>query len=91
YLPIKEGKQKFIQKIEQQAAQSGYTQIFMETPYRNQKLFEDLLQILKPKTKLCIACDITLSSEYIHTQTVEKWKTNIPNLHKRPCIFLIQE
>ncbi|MDA3882270.1 MAG: SAM-dependent methyltransferase [Bacteroidales bacterium] len=90
YIPIKEGKRQFIQKIEQYAAHSGYTQIFMETPYRNQKLLDDLLQTLKPKTKLCIACDITLSSEYIHTQTVEKWKTYQPNLHKRPCIFLIQ-
>jgi 16S rRNA (cytidine1402-2'-O)-methyltransferase len=90
YLPIKEGKRQFIQKIEQHATQSGYSQIFMETPYRNQKLLHDLLEILKPKTKLCIACDLTLSTEYIRTQTIENWKQKIPELHKRPCIFLIQ-
>ncbi|MFO7867891.1 MAG: SAM-dependent methyltransferase [Bacteroidales bacterium] len=90
YIPIKQGRKKAIQKMEQDAQHTSYTQIFMETPYRNQKLFEELVHTLKPHTKLCIACDITLSSEYICTQSITKWKQQPPNLHKRPCIFLIQ-
>ena len=67
----------------------GITQIFMETPYRNNKLMLELLKILHPETKLCIACDITLENEYIRTKTVADWVGNLPDLHKRPTIFLI--
>ena len=61
----------------------------METPYRNGKLLEELINTLHPETKLCIAVDITLDSEYIKTQTVAQWSLELPDLHKRPAIFLI--
>lgn len=89
YIPIKEKRNQFIQNIEIQAIKYGYTQIFMETPYRNQKLLDDLLSILKPSTKLCIACDITLDDETIQTKTIQEWKNSIPNIDKKPCVFLI--
>jgi len=66
------------------------TQIFIETPYRNDALLDILLKTLRPQTRLCIAADITLHSEYIKTQTVAEWKKqNRPQLAKRPCIFAI--
>jgi 16S rRNA (cytidine1402-2'-O)-methyltransferase len=66
------------------------TSIFIETPYRNQQMIESMLNNLSPNTRLCIAADITLATEYIITKTVSEWKkTTIPNLHKRPTIFLI--
>ena len=67
----------------------GITQIFMETPYRNNKLLDELLKIMHPETKLCIACDITLENEYIRTKTIADWVGSLPDLHKRPTIFLI--
>ena len=66
------------------------TQIFMETPYRNDKLFAELINTLKPSTELCLARDITLNSEFIETKTIQYWKANKPELNKRPTIFLIQ-
>jgi 16S rRNA (cytidine1402-2'-O)-methyltransferase len=61
----------------------------METPYRNNKLLDELLKIMHPETKLCIACDITLENEYIRTKTIANWVGSLPDLHKRPTIFLI--
>lgn len=90
YLPIKEGKKQSILKLEAEAKRNNHTQIFMETPYRNQKLFEELLQILSPQTNLCIACDISLPSQYIATKSIREWKHTRIDLHKRLCIFLIQ-
>ena len=58
-------------------------------PYRNNKLVEELLKVLHPETKLCIACDITLQNEYIETKTIADWAKNLPDLHKRPTIFLL--
>ena len=66
------------------------TQIFMETPYRNENLILDLVKFLKPSTKLCIATDITLDSELIKTDTIENWKKNKVKYNKRPSIFIIQ-
>jgi 16S rRNA (cytidine1402-2'-O)-methyltransferase len=92
YLPIeKTEKIKKIKWLEQQSLLQNQTQIFMETPYRNNKFLEDLLQNLSGQTLLCIATDITLSTEYIKTQTVNDWKKNKVDLHHRPCIFLIQK
>ncbi len=93
YLPIdvKERKAsiKFLEKLSKDKKQS---QIFIETPYRNDKMFADLLQTLSPSTKLCVAADITLSDEYIRTLEVKNWKkTAKPNLHKRPAIFIIHK
>ena len=88
YIPIKDRRVQFIQQMEVNA-RKGHTQIFMETPYRNQKLFEELIQILKPDTKLCIATNITLSDESIQTKTIQNWKKQIPDLNKKPSIFVI--
>jgi 16S rRNA (cytidine1402-2'-O)-methyltransferase len=65
------------------------SQIFIETPYRNNQLLEDMLKQCNENTQLCIACDIMLSSEFIKTQSIKNWKKQIPNLHKRPCIFIL--
>ena len=89
YVPLKDEKRRTIQQWESIALKSGQTQIFMETPYRNMQLFQDLLTILKPSTKLCIATDITLETEEIVTKSVQDWKKATPNLNKRPSIFLI--
>ncbi|MCB9188275.1 MAG: SAM-dependent methyltransferase [Flavobacteriales bacterium] len=70
-------------------ARKGTTQLFMETPFRNQQFLEDLLSSLHPDSLLCIAADITLETEFIQTHPVHFWKKNLPNLHKRPCIFAI--
>ena len=65
------------------------TQLFIETPYRNGKLLDDILKTCKPSTQLCIAADITLDSEYIKTRSVSEWKKQKPDLSKRPCIFAL--
>ena len=65
------------------------TQIFIETPYRNLKMLEDIIATCQPDTKLCIAADITLDTEFIKTKTVSAWKNQFPDLNKRPTIFLI--
>ena len=89
YLPIeKSERKKRIKILENKSLVT--TQIFMETPYRNNKFLSTLLNTLKPETKLCIACDLTLSSEYIKTKEVKNWKSKKVDIHKRPTIFLIQ-
>ena len=89
YLPIENGeRQRRLRKLEHRAKEENQTQLFIETPYRNTKLFEELLATLKGDTKICIACDITLDSEYIETRTVSEWKQKKPqDLNKRPTIF----
>ena len=89
YLPIDKIERKnMIKNLEKKSFTT--TQIFMETPYRNDKLFAELINTLKPSTKLCLARDITLNSEFIKTKTIQYWKANKPELNKRPTIFLIQ-
>ena len=90
YLPI-DKKQKFnkIKELERRSYQEGQTQIFIETPYRNNQLIKDLVSSCKPETRLCIACDITLDSEFIATKTIKEWKKKQPDIHKRPAVFLI--
>ena len=89
YLPIeKKERKKAIITLEKKSLFT--TQIFMETPYRNNKLFNELLNVLKPETKLCIACDISLKSEFIKTMEIKKWRTKKIEFNKRPSIFLIQ-
>jgi len=89
YLPIeKNERKKKIKILENKSLVT--TQIFMETPYRNNKFFSTLLSTLKPETKLCVACDLTLITEYIKTKKVKHWKSTKVNIHKRPTIFLIQ-
>lgn len=89
YIPIKENRNFFIQNMEAVAYKTGQTQIFMETPYRNQRLFEELMVLLKPETKLCIATHITLSDECIKTKKIKDWKLQVPDIQKRPTIFVI--
>ncbi len=89
YLPFDHQIRKRVFQAMNKDIKDGITQIFMETPYRNNKLMLELLKILHPETKLCIACDITLENEYIRTKTVADWVRNLPDLSKRPTIFLI--
>jgi 16S rRNA (cytidine1402-2'-O)-methyltransferase len=89
YLPVKpEERNKKLREIEKNS-QRGEAQIFMETPYRNQKMVESILSVCRPDTKLCIAADITLPAEFIKTKKVSDWKKNIPVLNDRYVIFLI--
>lgn len=91
YLPIDKSERKStIKHLERLSLEKNQAQSFIETPYRNDKMLADLLAILHPNTRLCIACDITLITEYIVTKTVEQWKKETLDLHKRPAIFIIQ-
>lgn len=90
YLPIdKAERKKKIKYLEKLSSEKDQSQIFIETPYRNEKMLNDLLQTLAPSTSLCIAADITLPSEYIRTLAVKDWKSQNIDLHKRPAIFII--
>ena len=84
----KSGRQKEILHLERLAI-GGFTQLFMDTPFKSQAMLMDLLSTCNPETKLCIACDITLPSEKITTKTIKEWSDHVPNLSKRPCIFVL--
>ncbi len=90
YLPI-DGvdRKKKIRELEQEARKFQATQLFIETPYRNNALLKDLLDQCQADTLLCIAADITAPGEFIQTKTIQEWKKQLPELHKRPAIFLI--
>lgn len=91
YLPINDGQRSaMLKKLEARCSAEDQTQIFIETPFRNQQLFEDLLRICHPQTRLCVAAGITCEDEFIHTHTIQEWKkTTLPDLRKTPTIFLI--
>lgn len=91
YLPIdKTDRTRFLKNIERDTAQQGTTNFFIETPFRNNQLVEDVLKTLDNGTKFCIACDLTLPTEFIQTKKIGEWKKNpAPDLHKRPTVFLI--
>jgi 16S rRNA (cytidine1402-2'-O)-methyltransferase len=92
YLPIdKDEKKSALKHFEKLSQDKNQSQIFIETPYRNNKLVEDLLQILNPSTHLCIATDITLPTEFIKTMRVADWKKLKVDLHNRPTIFIIHK
>ena len=92
YLPIDKGEKKAaLKNFESQSSSKNQSQIFIETPYRNNKLLEDLLQMLQPNTHLCIATDITLPTEFIKTLRVADWKKIKVDLHNRPTIFIIHK
>jgi 16S rRNA (cytidine1402-2'-O)-methyltransferase len=92
YLPIdKDAKKTTLKNFEKLSFDKDQSQIFIETPYRNNKLVEDILQFLQPNTLLCIACDITLPTEYIKTYKISDWKKNKIDLHNRPTIFIIHK
>ncbi len=79
-----------IKQLEQISAKNHCTKICIETPYRNQKLLQSLIKYLHPETLLCVACDLTLPTEFIKTFPVKDWSKNLPDLHKRPAVFLFQ-
>ncbi len=91
YLPIKpHEKAKRIKQVEKRAYAERQTQIFIEAPYRNNQLMETLSKELSPSTHLCVAADVMLESELIVSKTIAQWRSSqLPNLHKRPCVFLI--
>ena len=92
YLPIdKSEKKQALKVIEKLSFEKNQSQLFIETPYRNNKLLEDILQTLQPNTLLCVACDITLPTEYIKTFAVSHWKKQKVDLHNRPTIFIIHK
>jgi 16S rRNA (cytidine1402-2'-O)-methyltransferase len=92
YLPIdRADKKNKIKELEKTSQQKNQSQIFIETPYRNNKMLEDLTKTLSGDTKLCIACDITLSTEYIKTLSVNEWEKNKINIDKKPAIFIIHK
>jgi len=90
YLPVKPTERvKEIQVLEKRVINQKQTQIFIETPYRNNHLISDLLKSCSSTTLLCIAANITGENEFIATKTIQQWKKNVPDLHKQPAIFLI--
>ena len=90
YLPAKtEERRNAIKAIEKTSQTHRQTQIVIETPYRNDALFADLLQACRPSTRICVAADITLPDAYIRTKTVNEWKKENLIIGKRPCVFLI--
>ncbi len=92
YLPIDESeKKKKIIHLEKESKHENKTQIFMETPFRNHKIAQTLLKVLHPNTQLCIASQITQPEEFIQTKSIKKWQGNLPDLHKKPTIFLFQK
>lgn len=91
YLPIdKRERRQVIKQLERDSKANDQAQLFIETPYRNDQLFEALLSVLNGTTRVCVAADITLPTEFIRTLTVEEWKKNKVDLHKRPTLFIIQ-
>lgn len=91
YLPIdKAARKRELMLLEKRSKELRQAQIVIETPYRNEALLEDLKQVLHPSTLLCVACDITLPAAFIKTQSVSRWKNTRTELHKKPCIFIIQ-
>ena len=91
YLPIeKHERLQALRQLEKEMQQRNQTQIFMETPYRNNKLLEDLIATLHPETKLCIAANITSPvHEFIQTRSINQWRGKLPDIHKQPAVFLI--
>jgi 16S rRNA (cytidine1402-2'-O)-methyltransferase len=90
YLPVDELQRKRkLQHLEEYSQKTKSTQVFIETPYRNNQLLETVLKTCKPSTRLCIAADITGTNEMISTQTIAQWKIKKPELHKRPVIFCL--
>lgn len=91
YLPIDKVERKAkVKALEKLSKETGQTQIFMETPYRNNKFLAELIKILQKSTRLCIACDITLPTEFIQTKSVHEWSEITLDLDKRPTIYIIQ-
>ncbi len=92
YIPIDKAERKAtLKRLERQSFDQNQSQIFIETPYRNNKIMDDICSALNGNTRVCVACDLTLPTEYIKTQTVSEWKHTNVDLHKRPAIFIIHK
>ena len=91
YLPIENAQRnKLLKELEAQSIRNGSTEIFIETPYRNNQLLDALLKECRPSSRLCIGVDITGPGEWIITRSIRDWQKNKPDIHKRPAIFLLQ-
>ncbi len=92
YIPIdKSEKRSTIKNLEKLSQDKNQSQIFIETPFRNNKMLEDIVQALNPSTYLCVAADITLPTEFIKTMRASDWKKIKVDLHNRPAIFIIHK
>jgi 16S rRNA (cytidine1402-2'-O)-methyltransferase len=92
YLPIdKRERRKEIKRLERLSEEFNQSQLFIETPYRNNQLLESIISTVQGQTRICVACDITLPSEFILTLTAEEWKNKKVDLNKRPTLFIIQK
>ena len=92
YLPIdKSARKSEIKRLERISYEHNQSQSFIETPYRNNKLLEDLCSLLNDHTEICVACDVTLPTEYIKTLPVKIWKHTKVDLHKRPTMFVLHK
>jgi 16S rRNA (cytidine1402-2'-O)-methyltransferase len=90
YLPIDNSQRaKSIRQLEEESLKKNCTQLFIETPYRNNQLIETLIKTCRPNTRLCIAANITGKNEFIKTKTISEWNKQLPDLHKQPAIFCI--
>jgi len=90
YLPIdKLLRSKKIKELETLAERNNQTQLFIETPFRNNPMLEEILKTAYPQTRLCIACDLTSATEFVQTKSIAEWQKKVPDLHKRPTVFLI--
>ena len=90
YLPIDSHERlKKIKELEEESAKKKCTQIFIETPYRNNQIIEAILKVCKPGTQLCIAAELTSTKEFIKTKSIEEWRKEKIDMHKRPVIFLL--
>lgn len=92
YLPIeKSDKKAALKQLEKMSAEKDQSQLFIETPYRNNKMLEDILEAVQPSTYLCIAADITLPTEFIRTMRASEWRKVKVDLNKRPAIFILHK
>lgn len=90
YVPAKpEERRNALRALEKQSAAARRSQIIIETPYRNDALLADMLQTLSPRTRICVAADITLPTQFIRTDSVAGWRSHVPVIGKRPCVFII--
>ena len=90
YVPAKpEERRNALRALEKQSAAARRSQIIIETPYRNDALLADILQTLSPRTRICVAADITLPTQFIRTDSVAGWRSHVPAIGKRPCVFII--
>ena len=90
YLPVKpDMRRSKLAELEKLSRRTGQTQIIIETPYRNDALLADMLGVLSPQTRICIAANITQGDAFIRTRSVEQWRRDVPNIGKKPCVFVL--